>query len=248
MKDIRESLKAISSENALDVATGDGIFIRLLMKTIKDFESFTGIDISPKNLERASRLNKRAVAKFNKMDGRDLDFPDDLFDLVSISESLHHIENPHLVLKEIYRVLQPNGYFVLQESISDENQEKSRVSDVLLHDFISGNDVLRGLFHRGFFKQQDIIQMVRESGFIDINAFFSRISLKCDLCKYLEDCTDSMSKKNINKGLREVTRSLKHVKAYSQYFDIKKEASKLRKIIRQNGYSPASVVFIIAQK
>lgn len=52
----------------------------------------------------------------------------------------------------------------------------------------------------------------------------------------------------INKGLREVSRSLKYIKDYSQYPSFRKGASSLRKTIRQNGYSPASVVFIVAQK
>ncbi|MFX0125457.1 MAG: class I SAM-dependent methyltransferase [Candidatus Hodarchaeota archaeon] len=247
IKNILQKLQLISSKKALDVATGDGVFIRLLMKTLKSFNSFTGIDTSEKNLRSASRRSKRNVTQFIKMDARDLDFSDNSFDLISISESLHHIEEPQLVLKEIYRVIQPDGIFILQESISNKNQEKSRLSDALLHEFISYIDVLRGLYHRGFFEQQEIVGMVQESGFKKIDVLISKISLKCALCKYLDNCNDSMSKKMINKGLREVTRSLRYVIDHPQYSDIKREASLLRDTIRQNGYSPASIVFIIAQ-
>jgi ubiquinone/menaquinone biosynthesis C-methylase UbiE len=248
IKNILQKLQSISSKKALDVATGDGVFIRSLMKTLKGYDSFTGIDTSQKNLNTASRRIKRSVTQFIKMDGRELNFPDNSFDLVSISESLHHIEGPQLVLKEIHRVLQHGGKFVFQESISDRNQEKSRLSDALIHEFISKVDVLRGLYHRGFFKQQEILVMVRESGFKNVDVFISQISLKCTLCKYLDNCNDSMSKKMINKGLREVSRSLKYIKEHSQYLDFRKEASLLRKTIRQNGYSPASFVFIAAEK
>ncbi len=138
--------------------------------------------------------------------------------------------------------------FILQESISDKNQEKSRISDALLHEFISQINTLRGHFHRGFFEQQEIVVMVQESGFKNIDVFISNFSLKCALCKYLENCNDSMSDKMINKGLREESRSLRFIKDHPKYSYFRKEASLLRKTIRQNGYSPASVVFIVAQK
>lgn len=245
---ILQQLHSISSEKALDVATGDGIFIRSLIKTLKGYNTFIGVDVSQKSLNTASRRSKRNVTQFIKMDGRNLDFPDNSFDLVSISESLHHIEDPQRVLKEIYRVLHPEGIFILQESISDRNQEKSSLSDALLHDFISQIDVFRGLFHRGFFEQQEIVSMVQESGFKGVDVLTSNISLKCGLCKYLDHCSDSMSKKMIRKGLREVRRSLRFMKSHPQYSDFKRDAVVLEKIIRQNGYSPASVAFILSAR
>jgi ubiquinone/menaquinone biosynthesis C-methylase UbiE len=247
MDDILHELSTISTSNALDVATGDGLFIRLLMKTLNHYTSFIGIDISQKHLNAAVRKSRRDVTQFIKMDSNDLHFPDDSFDLVSISESLHHLESPLGSLKEINRVLHPNGIFLLHESISDKNQAKSSLSDVLLHEFIAKNDILRDIHHRGFFESQDIVGFLRKTGFSDIKLIIAPYPIKCALCKYLPNCTEAMSSRMINKGLREISRSLKKVKSYPGYPTIKKKASKLRKVIRENGYTPAASVFILAR-
>ncbi|MFX0172834.1 MAG: methyltransferase domain-containing protein [Candidatus Hodarchaeota archaeon] len=191
---------------------------------------------------------KKNVAQFVKMNAEALEFKDNSFDLVSISESLHHIKDPIQVLKEIGRFLTPDGVFILQESISDEDQKKSRLSDVLIHEFIAKNDVLRGYYHRKFYTRQELIDMVEKSGFSIHEIFISQIPLKCALCKYLDYCTDTMSKRMINKGLREISASLNKIKEFSQYPDIKIQATALRKEICHNGYSPASVIFIIAKE
>jgi hypothetical protein len=90
--------------------------------------------------------------------------------------------------------------------------------------------------------------MVEKSGFRIDEIFISRISLKCALCKYIEYCNDSMSKKMINKGLREIRVSLNKIKEFPEYSDVKTHATAIRKEIRNNGYSPASVIFIVAKK
>jgi SAM-dependent methyltransferase len=51
-----------------------------------------------------------------KMNG-ELDFRDNYFDLITCFGVLHHIPNVSTVLKEIYRVLAPNGYFLMREPI-----------------------------------------------------------------------------------------------------------------------------------
>jgi ubiquinone/menaquinone biosynthesis C-methylase UbiE len=248
IEEIFQRLALISTQNALDVATGNGVFIRSLMNTLNNFNHFIGIDVSQKTLNSASRKFKKSIAHFIKMDGKNLEYNDNSFDLVSISESLHHIDDPEEVLKEINRVLHPEGIFILQESISDYDQGRSKMSDVLIHEFLSKIDILRGYYHRGFYTRQEIVKMIEKSGFKKIDFFTPDFSLKCALCKYLNYCNDSMSKKMINKGLREIRRSLRKIKDLPQYPDYKRESTIVQNKIRENGYSPARVIFILAKK
>jgi SAM-dependent methyltransferase len=46
-----------------------------------------------------------------------INFPDNSFDLISVLDTLHHIPNVSFVLKELFRVLKPNGYLLLSEPI-----------------------------------------------------------------------------------------------------------------------------------
>jgi SAM-dependent methyltransferase len=46
-----------------------------------------------------------------------IDFHDNSFDLINVFDTLHHISNVTFVLKELFRVLKPDGYLLLKEPI-----------------------------------------------------------------------------------------------------------------------------------
>lgn len=62
------------------------------------------------------------------MDITDIKFPDNSFDVVLCSHVLEHVKNDQKALKEIYRVLKPNGWALLQVPI-DLNLEKTLEED-----------------------------------------------------------------------------------------------------------------------
>ena len=66
-KEIKNRLAKISGGKVLDVATESGDFINTLMKTLKDYDSFVGIDISAKELESAIKEFKDKPVKFIEM-------------------------------------------------------------------------------------------------------------------------------------------------------------------------------------
>ncbi|MFX0086946.1 MAG: class I SAM-dependent methyltransferase [Candidatus Hodarchaeota archaeon] len=247
IKNILYELELISSKKALDVATGEGVFIKLLMKTLKKYQLFTGIDIYQKSLNKAVKSFKRNFNTFINMNAENLEFKDNTFDLGSISESLHHLNNPIKVLREIKRVLMPNRFLILQESFSDSDQSSSQISDVLIHEFIAKIDILRNVYHHGFYSRKELVKMIEEAGFGDIKVYISQSPLKCVLCKYIDICQDSMSKRMMNIGLRAINSSLKKGRDLSQYNDLKIEAKNIKNKIHENGYSPAAVVFIFAK-
>ena len=120
--EVRKKLGTISGGNILDVGTDDGDFIGVLMKTLKDYTSFTGVDISDKGLEKARKRFKDVQAKFMVMNAESLTFKNNRFDTVCISYSIHHLENIDTVFSEMYRVLKPGGNFIIQEMYSDGEQ------------------------------------------------------------------------------------------------------------------------------
>jgi SAM-dependent methyltransferase len=46
-----------------------------------------------------------------------INFPDNSFELINVFSTLHHIPNVTFVLKELFRVLKPNGYLLLKEPV-----------------------------------------------------------------------------------------------------------------------------------
>ena len=74
--EVREKLGTISGGDILDVGTEDGDFINTLMKTLKDYKSFVGIDISADDLKKAREKLKDAPVVLMEMNAEMMSFPD----------------------------------------------------------------------------------------------------------------------------------------------------------------------------
>lgn len=58
--------------------------------------------------------------------GEEIPFTDEYFDIVFCSNVLDHVTDPKETLNEIYRVLKPNGHFVLTVEIFKERMKRDR--------------------------------------------------------------------------------------------------------------------------
>ncbi|MFW9927109.1 MAG: class I SAM-dependent methyltransferase, partial [Candidatus Thorarchaeota archaeon] len=145
--EIRTKLGTISGGDVLDVGTEDGDFISVLMKTLKDYKSFTGIDISDEELENARNQFKDAPVDFMVMNAESILFEDDKFDTVCMSYTIHHLENIEAVLTEMYRVLKPGGHFIIQEMYADGEQTAAQLVDRDVHHLEVKVDSLSGIPH-----------------------------------------------------------------------------------------------------
>jgi ubiquinone/menaquinone biosynthesis C-methylase UbiE len=94
----------------LDVGTGPGVLL-LELGTLRTDLRLTGIDLSADMVTSARRnlapLGDRATAQV--ADVTKLPFPDQSFDLVVSSLSLHHWDHPETAVPELARVLRPGG-------------------------------------------------------------------------------------------------------------------------------------------
>ena len=92
----------------LDLGCGEGNsvdFFRSLAPEVKWF----GIDLeSSPEVDR----RKRKDASFIDFDGTKIPFENNYFDIVFCHQVLEHVRYPAVLLKEVERVLKPNGYFV----------------------------------------------------------------------------------------------------------------------------------------
>ncbi|MHA2193209.1 MAG: class I SAM-dependent methyltransferase, partial [Candidatus Thorarchaeota archaeon] len=101
--EVREKLGTISGGDILDVGTQEGDFINTLIKTLRGYNSFVGIDISADDLKKAREQFKDAPVDLIEMNAETMSFPDNHFDTVCISYSIHHLENIDTVLAEMHR-------------------------------------------------------------------------------------------------------------------------------------------------
>jgi ubiquinone/menaquinone biosynthesis C-methylase UbiE len=130
-----QALGGISGGRVLDVATAEGGFIKVLMRSLRDHETFVGIDHDAQALNTARGSFDQETIHFVQMDGERLAFKGGSFDTVAISASLHHLDNGPQVLAEMKRVLKPTGRFVLAEMHRDGLAE-AQLTTVYLHHWV----------------------------------------------------------------------------------------------------------------
>ena len=96
--------------NVLEIATGTGLIAINIAPYVNAVEA---IDYAPKMIETAKKKkNIPSNVHFQVEDAMDLSFANNSFDAVIISNALHIMPTPHLVLKNIKRVLKPNGLLI----------------------------------------------------------------------------------------------------------------------------------------
>ncbi len=111
-------LKPYRPQHILDVATGTGDFALQAYRALLP-EDLMGTDISEGMMEIGKEKAKQAHMEdhisFAKEDCMALSFPDARFDAVTVAFGVRNFENLDKGLKEIHRVLTPDGHLVILE-------------------------------------------------------------------------------------------------------------------------------------
>jgi 2-polyprenyl-3-methyl-5-hydroxy-6-metoxy-1,4-benzoquinol methylase len=101
-----------TGKSVLDLGCGVG---NDLARFAKAGALVTGIDLAGHSVELA-RQNfqfRNLRGEFQKMDGENLQFPNDFFDAVFCHTVLHFTPNPVAMISEIHRVLKPGGEAII---------------------------------------------------------------------------------------------------------------------------------------
>ncbi len=117
---VHKTVKLISEIDGklLDIGFGSGIIENLLTKSKSKIQIF-GIDIARVSVETAKR--KYPMGKFKVGSILKLPYTKSEFDYVLALEVLEHIQphNTFKALSEVYRVLKPNGYFIISVPLNE---------------------------------------------------------------------------------------------------------------------------------
>ncbi len=158
MVDLKEIFAGVKPGKALDVGTRLGEFALRLAKTLPEGTEVIGIDCDPAAVAEANeKLSGRGVT-FVRMDGAAMDYPDGAFELVAISNTLHHLKNYDEVLDEMLRVLKPGGYFVVNEMFRDNQNPAQQVHEAQ-HTLEARIDCVTGGYQRRTWKKDEIIRL-----------------------------------------------------------------------------------------
>jgi ubiquinone/menaquinone biosynthesis C-methylase UbiE len=99
-----------------DIGCGPGYLLQLIANELPELR-LVGVEISEEMIHKAadnfSACGLDRKAKFKRGDVENLPFNDDSLDFIVSTLSLHHWPQPKRAFLEIYRVLKPNGQFLL---------------------------------------------------------------------------------------------------------------------------------------
>jgi methionine biosynthesis protein MetW len=161
---IKEALNEIhGGGNVLDIGCGDGA---LCQSIVDRFDNVYGIDNSKVALRSArdSRISTTQV----DLDKGSLPFLSQSFDMVTCLDVIEHLFDPVVLVKEIHRVLKPDGFFVL-------TTPNIRFIDFVKRLLIDGRfpktSLDKGVYHGGhlnYFTFKDLRLLLSQNGFIII--------------------------------------------------------------------------------
>lgn len=253
---IAQRLGAISAGRVLDVGTGSGGFISTLIKTLKAYDSFVGIDYYPsdeskKDMESGKKRFEGKPVQFLLMNAENLEFEDESFDTVSISHSLHHLADIDKVMAEMKRVLKKGGNFILQECYCDGDQTEAQKVDELEHAWEARIDSLLGITHNRTLARQHIRDIAHDLKLSEIEIFDSTHLVNCLFCERKHQCEDPRNQATFHESTKDVDNATKRIENHPDLETrtrLIQEGEKIKEAIAEFGATPASYLFVIAKK
>ncbi|MGM3305756.1 class I SAM-dependent methyltransferase [Anabaena sp. WFMT] len=121
------------TDTILDVACGTGEFERLLLAEYSSQQIF-GVDISDKMLAIAKqKCSAYPQVSFQIASASNLPFDNDIFDVIVSANSFHYFDDPLAALKEMRRVLKPDGKVIILDWCRD--YLTCKICDIILKSF-----------------------------------------------------------------------------------------------------------------
>jgi len=249
--EMHAKLGSISGGKVLDIATGKGDFIDTLMKTLKDYDSFVGIDISEKDLESAKKRFKDQPVELLEMSAESLEFSDNSFNTVSMAYSLHHLGRIDKVLAEMQRVLKPGGNLIIQEEISDGNQTEAQKTNLLQHTWDAEIDTALGKTHKATLAKHKITEAISSLQLEQVEILESTHPVKCLSCEKRQRCEDPKDEENVRGQIKEIDDNLKRLQDVADpetRTKLQEKGEELKKRNREFGNASPSVLLVIGRK
>lgn len=147
------------NKRVLDLACGSGI---IALELSKYADIVDALDVSPLMIDRLKKeCNNKKLNNINYLvgDAHNLKYEDNTFDTVITRLSMHHFNNPRIVLKEIKRVLKNLGELIIIDIITSEDEEEMRLQNSF--------NKIRDFSHNKFFTLNSLKKILRETNFIN---------------------------------------------------------------------------------
>ena len=239
MEKIKEILSDINVDKILDVATGRGEFVELLKNNIGSFNEIIGIDNHKASLKIAQEKNKKIKnIKFIDEDIFNSNLKKESFQMVTVSNSLHHFKTPQNLLKTAFSFLKKDGYFIISEMHRDGRQTKSQKTHIMIHHWGAKIDMINNYYHEETFTHDQLVKLA------DTLTLKEKKVLKFSYP--FDENSKEEYKEYFKKGLKKKLSSVD--KKNQDYQNLKKEMNEILKHVDEYGFATSEMTFIIGRK
>ena len=162
----------------LDVGSGGGFFLNTFNS--QNWER-VALDIDPDAVKHAENIF--GIEAHRSSDGSDsMPFEDEQFDVVSFRGSFEHLVNPHITIKEVSRILKPNGYLYISAIPNVEAycaklyRNKWNLYDAKEHIFMYSLETLRKLLANEGFDYKKHAFFYLETPYADVENDINKVA------------------------------------------------------------------------
>ncbi len=162
MENLKKILDTEKKKTFLDIGTGAGNFIQIIKSMYSEYDHIIGIDTFERAIDAANKNNDDEKITFEVMDAYEMSYPDEAFDVVTLSNSLHHLKDIPSLFQEMGRVLKKDGFIIINEMMAD-NLDKMQESHKLVHHYSAKIDREHGDIHNDTFTEKEIITLLEDN-------------------------------------------------------------------------------------
>lgn len=237
MQRLKNYLMKFKDAKILDIGTGRGDFISLIDFLYDDYSEIIGVDILDTLIEiNRSKFKKNPKVKFIIEDIMKTSLPKASFDIVCLSNTLHHLDNINKTLMQMNNLVKNDGIIIINEMISNGltyQQESHR----LLHHFAAKIDCRLGKIHYPTYTKEELIKILNDN---DVGLVLN---------EYWEMTSDfEQETAEITPYINIVDRLLEQVNGVKEANEFIKEAEAIKSHIEMYGFSSATQVIAILKK
>ena len=238
MKQLREKLTGLQGGRVLDFGAGDGRSVRLLSENLASFESITGVDVkNPADCIEQDLLDREGLI-WRQIEDGPLQFPDESFDLVSISCTLHHLKREKIeeTLQDLKRVLKKGGLFILSEMFQDD-QSPQQLNQVAFHHLIGEFDRFNGIDHYPTFFRRELLELIKG---LELH--------KVEIVDCLDEWKNPKTPEDFAKIGRRLAEELVRIEDQDAHERFRLKAEQIQQKIRETGFIHATRLTMIGTK